>query len=83
VIRRASWEDAELVEDCIYRDFARRNGAMEQFLADRMNVCLLDGNGGALFVWRGPGIYETHCFFEQRGQRGSRGLARDAADHAL
>jgi predicted small metal-binding protein len=67
-MRRASWEDAELVEDCIYRDFARRNGAMEQFLADRMNVCLLDGNGGALFVWRGPGIYETHCFFEQRGK---------------
>jgi hypothetical protein len=68
VIRRASWEDAELVEDCIYRDFARRNGAMEQFLADRMNVCLLDGSGGALFVWRGPGIYEVHVFLEQRGK---------------
>jgi hypothetical protein len=67
VIRRASYEDAELVEDCIWRDFAKRNGAMAQFLADRMNVCLLSGDGGALFVWRGPGIYETHCFFEQRG----------------
>lgn len=67
-MRRASVEDAELVEDCIWRDFARRNGAMEQFLADRMNVCLLHGEGGALFVWRGPGIYETHCFFAQRGK---------------
>jgi hypothetical protein len=67
LIRRASVEDAELVEDCIWRDFAKRNGAMEHFLSDRMNVCLLHGDGGALFVWRGPGIYETHCFFEQRG----------------
>ena len=33
-----------------------------------MNVFLVCGEGGALFVWRGPGIYETHCFFEQRGK---------------
>ena len=33
-----------------------------------MNVCLIEGEGGALFVWRGPGIYEVHVFFEQRGR---------------
>jgi hypothetical protein len=33
-----------------------------------MNVCLLEGEGGALFVWRGPQIYEVHVFFEQRGR---------------
>jgi hypothetical protein len=29
---------------------------------------LIEGEGGALFVWRGPGIYEVHVFFEQRGK---------------
>lgn len=38
------------------------------FLANDMNIILLAGNGGALFAWRGPRIYEVHVFFEQRGK---------------
>lgn len=39
-----------------------------EFLENEMNVCLVEGEGGALFAWRGPGIYEAHAFFEQRGR---------------
>lgn len=39
-----------------------------EFLSNPMNVALLSGEGGALFVWRGPGIYECHVFFAQRGK---------------
>jgi hypothetical protein len=38
------------------------------FMADPLNVVLAEGNGGAMFVWRGPGIYEVHVAFEQRGR---------------
>jgi hypothetical protein len=66
-VRRASVEDAEQVNDWIWRDSGIRPD-FTAFLSDRMNVCLIAGNGGALFVWRGPGIYEVHVFFEQRGK---------------
>lgn len=67
MIRRASVEDAEQVNDWIWRDSGRRP-EFAAFLADRMNVCLIEGEGGAIFVWRGPAIYEVHVFFEQRGR---------------
>jgi hypothetical protein len=66
-VRRASVEDAEQVNDWIWRDSGIRPD-FTAFLTDRMNVCLICGGGGALFVWRGPGIYEVHVFFEQRGK---------------
>ena len=69
MIRRASVEDAEQINEWFWRDFGHRNRAIEEYLADRMNVCLLCGEGGALFVWRGPGIFEVHVFFEQRGRK--------------
>lgn len=64
---RASVEDAERINEWFWRDSGWR-GDFSQFLADRMNVCLIEGEGGALFVWRGPGIYEVHVMFEQRGK---------------
>jgi hypothetical protein len=67
MIRRASVEDVENINDWIYRDSGKKPD-FSFFLADRMNVCLIEGEGGALFVWRGPGIFEVHVFFTQRGQ---------------
>jgi hypothetical protein len=67
MIRRASVEDAEQVNDWIWRDSGTRPD-FHAFLADHMNVCLISGDGGAIFVWRGPGIYEVHLFLEQRGR---------------
>ena len=65
---RASAEHAERVNDWIWRDSGKRHPCMDQILADRMNVCLIQGEGGALFMWRGPGIFEVHVFFAQRGR---------------
>lgn len=68
---RASVEDADKINDWIWRDSGQRPDFTE-FLSNRMNVCLIDGEGGALFVWRGPGIFEVHVFFEQRGKEAIR-----------
>ena len=65
MIRRATLADREQVEGWIERDFHAVD--YSQVLANEMNVCLVSGEGGSIFVWRGPGIYEVHCFFEQRG----------------
>lgn len=64
---RASVDDAERINDWVWRDSGKRADFTE-FLSNRMNVCLLEGEGGALFVWRAPGTYEVHVFFEQRGR---------------
>lgn len=67
MIRRASVEDVEAINDWLWRDMGFRPD-FTAFLSDRMNVCLIEGEGGALFVWRGPGIFEVHLFYEQRGK---------------
>lgn len=66
MIRRATVED---------RDEANRLLAMHgppadllDFLSEKMNVCYLAEDGGAMFAWRGPGIYEIHLFLGQRGR---------------
>lgn len=65
-IWRATAEDADRINDWVWRDSGVR-GDFEPFLADQNNVALVCGEGGAIFVWRGPNIYEVHVFFEQRG----------------
>jgi hypothetical protein len=66
-MRRATVDDAERINDWVWRDSGIRPD-FTAFLSDRNNVCLIEGEGGALFVWRGPAIYEVHVFFEQRGR---------------
>jgi hypothetical protein len=53
--------DPELVNGLADGDFT-------EFLAEPLHVCLVDGDGGALFAFRGPGIYEVHVFFTARGR---------------
>lgn len=65
---RATVEDAERINEWIWRDSGKRLPTLESFLADRNSAVLIEGEGGAIFVWRGPGIYETHVFLEQRGR---------------
>lgn len=38
-------------------------------LADDRNYCVICDDGGALFRWSGPGIYEGHSFFRVRGKQ--------------
>lgn len=66
MIRRATVDDLEDINGWNERDLGAEVDFSE-FLANRMNVCLVEGEGGAFFAWRGPGIYEAHAFFEQRG----------------
>ncbi len=66
MIRRAGPEDVEQINKWVQRDSGREVDFTE-FLSNPMNVCLIAGEGGALFVWRGPGVYEVHVFFSQRG----------------
>lgn len=79
--------DAQLVNGWVARDGGE--GDFTEFLSNRMNVCLIEGEGGAFFAWRGPGIYEVHVFFEQRGRevlnisRSMLNLMRDAYGAAL
>ena len=37
-------------------------------LEDRRHICLIADGGGAIFVWRGPRVYEGHSFFTARGR---------------
>ncbi len=68
-MRRAQPSQAEQVAEWVYRDSGvSRPEVWRTFLSDPMNVCLIEGEGGAVFIWRGPGIYEVHLFFEQRGR---------------
>jgi len=66
MIRRAAMADVPQINAWVKRDGAEAD--FTEFVANPLNVCLICGEGGALFVWRGPGIYEVHVFFEQRGK---------------
>lgn len=65
-MRRATFHDLADINRWNERDMGKEVD-FSGFLANEMNVCLLEGEGGAFFVWRGPGIYEVHVFFVQRG----------------
>lgn len=67
MIRRLFADEAGKVNEWVRRDSGKQVD-FTQFLSDPMNICLVCGEGGAIFVWRGPGIYEVHVFFEQRGR---------------
>ena len=66
MIWRATLDHVGQVNSWLKRDGT--DADFSEVLAWDRNVCLCVGEGGAIFVWRGPGIYEVHCFFEQRGK---------------
>lgn len=58
--------DVALVNRLVARDF--EGADFSEVLAEPLHVCLIEGESGALFMWRGPGIYEVHLFFAVRGR---------------
>jgi hypothetical protein len=74
-LRLASPFDLEQINKWVERDSGREVDFSE-FLSCTLNACLIEGEGGALFVWRAPGIFELHLFFEQRGREAIELLRR-------
>ena len=74
-LRRASLADADTINTFLNHPDIRPHigkGAepvdIADTLRDERNVCLFDERGGALFLWRGPGVFEGHSFFLARGR---------------
>jgi hypothetical protein len=65
-MRAATLADKAMLERWLLRE--GKNSDFTGFLMNPMNICLIEGDGGAFFVWHGPGIYEVHVSFEQRGR---------------
>lgn len=64
MIERTS--DPALVNDLLGRDFEGIDAT--EFLANPLNVCLIEDGDGIMFAWRGPRIYEAHVFYRSRGR---------------
>lgn len=58
--------DVARVNEWMGRDFPGCD--MAELLAEPMHVCLIDGESGAIFAFRGPGIFEVHVFFAVKGR---------------
>jgi hypothetical protein len=78
----------ELINHPLIRPTIGGDGALcaDKLVEDRRNIFLVDEGGGALFAWRGPGIYEGHSFFLVRGReaislgRAMLAIMQDQAD---
>jgi hypothetical protein len=64
LIRRT--HNLAFVNSLLARDFPGTD--FSELLAEPLHVVLIEGESGALFAWRGPGIYEAHIFFAVRGR---------------
>lgn len=62
--------DVELVNKLLGRDSPGVDST--ELLANPLNVCVIEGESGAFFAWRGPGIYEIHLFYQARGKEALR-----------
>jgi hypothetical protein len=84
-VRRATIADINLVKDLlndpVIRPTIGGEGELDptDLLSDERNICLFDARGGAMFAWRGPGIYEGHSFFRVRGRDAIR-VGREIMD---
>ncbi len=67
-MREATLADTATVCSWMDEGTANPDVIRNLWLSDPMNVVLIEGGGGAIFTWRGPGIYEVHVAFTQRGR---------------
>jgi hypothetical protein len=65
-VRRASLEDAELLDTICERDGLKCDS--RRWIADPRNIILIEDDNAALFLWRWVGIYEGHVLFAKRGK---------------
>jgi hypothetical protein len=69
MIRRATLDDVAAIKDLL-DEVHGEDMDPTALLSDERNRFYFDERGGAIFAWRGPGIFEGHSFF--------RANARDA-----
>jgi hypothetical protein len=68
-MREASLADLEAICVWIERDSGSCNeAAIRAVLHDPLSTVLIEDEGGALFVWKGPGVFEVHLALCQRGR---------------
>ena len=58
--------DSVAIHALLHRDFPGLD--FTEVLNEPLHVVLVDGESGAIFAWRGPGVYEVHLFFAVRGR---------------
>ncbi len=56
----------EVVNALLCRDWPGTD--YSEVLSEPLHICLIEDDSGAIFAWRGPGIYEAHIFFGVRGR---------------
>ena len=61
-MRRASLADINEIAS-LWKDIHGQDLDPTALLSDERNRLYFDERGGAIFAWRGPGIYEGHSFF--------------------
>jgi hypothetical protein len=72
-MRRATLADTDAINSILNHPTVRPTiggeGVLDSttLLGDDRNRLYFDERGGAVFAWRGPGIYEGHSFFLVRG----------------
>lgn len=77
-MREAAFADLEAVAVLI--GWGGDDAALSSYLLDPMSICLIEGENCALFVWRGPWIFEVHIALSERG-RPALILMRAMLDH--
>lgn len=58
--------DVELINALLAANYQECD--ISELMAEPLHVCLVDGDSGAMFAWRGPDTYELHVFFAVRGR---------------
>lgn len=66
MVVRAGPDEVETVNALIGRDFPGVD--FSEVLAEPQHICLVEGESGAIFMWRGPWTYELHVFFAAKGK---------------
>ena len=67
-LRRASLSDINEITQ-LFTDVHGPGLDPTALLSDERNRLYFDERGGAIFAWRGPGIYEGHSFFRPPARR--------------
>lgn len=67
-MRRLTSRDAPELNAMIGKHWPESDADFTPYLDNPLNVCLVIGSSGTLFVWHGPGVYEIHIAYDVGGR---------------